>query len=447
MIIEQLMPSLSPTMTEGAIVAWRIKPGDQVKSGQVMAEIQTDKAVVEWECLDAGTVAAILVPAGSIAKVNQIAALFTTKGETAEAVAAAITKAKESNKALAMAAVSAVPTPAAVAAPVATTAVQRQATAVTMPALTSRGGHLPPSSSKNVRSSPVASRLAAANSIDLRLVVGSGPDGRIVRRDIEAAITAGTAKLGAPGAATGATAGKSAKPKLKPFRPDRQTVTDVPVTAMRAAIGKRLVASKQAIPHFQVTEAVDCAALIQLREQLNGYEGFKVSVNDLVVRATALALRIHPRLNSTYDGAAIHQHDSADISVAVAIPDGLITPIVFKAHGLSVRQIGETVRELAKKAQDGRLKPAEYEGGSFTISNLGMYGIEQFNAIINPPQCAILAVAAVKDEPVVKAGAVVPGKVMRLTLSCDHRAIDGAVAAEFLRTLRELLEAPAGLLV
>jgi pyruvate dehydrogenase E2 component (dihydrolipoamide acetyltransferase) len=437
MIIEQLMPSLSPTMTEGALVSWRIKPGDQVKAGQVMAEIQTDKAVVEWECLDAGVVAELLVPAGAVVKVNMVAAVFTTKGEDASE---AIAKAREKNKALAMAAVSA--TPVATPAP----ATQHQATPVTMPALTSRGGHLPSATAKNVRISPVASRLAAANGIDLRLLVGSGPDGRIVRRDIEAAITAGTARLGAPGAAAGGS-GKTAKTQLKPFRPDRQTVTEIPVTAMRAAIARRLVASKQAIPHFQVTEAVDCSALVMLREQLNRYEGFKVSVNDLVVRATALALRLHPRLNSTYDGQIIRQHDSADISIAVAIPDGLITPIVFKAHALTIRQIGDTVRELAKKAHEGRLKPAEYEGGTFTISNLGMYGIEQFNAIINPPQCAILAVAAVKDEPVVKAGAVVPGKVMRLTLSCDHRAIDGAVAAEFLRTLRELLEAPAGLLV
>jgi pyruvate dehydrogenase E2 component (dihydrolipoamide acetyltransferase) len=441
MIIEQLMPSLSPTMTEGTIVAWRIKPGDTVKSGQVMAEIQTDKAVVEWECLDAGTVAEILLPAGTAAKVNMIAAVFTTKGEDA---ADAIAKAKEKNAAFTGGAAPAKP---AEPAPTVTTspAVQHAATPVAMPSIMPRGGHKPASEGKNVRISPVASRLAAASGIDLRLVVGSGPDGRIIRRDIETAIKNGTAKLGAPGGS--AAPAKAEKPKLKPFRGDKQPVVDVPVSVMRAAIGRRLLQSKQSIPHFQITEKIDASALTVLREQLNAYDGVKISVNDLVVRATALALRLHPKVNSTYDGTTIRQFDSADISIAVAIPDGLITPIVFKAHSLGVKQISDTVRDLAKRATEGKLKPAEFEGGTFTISNLGMYGIEQFNAIVNPPQAAILAVAAIKDEPVVKGGQIVPGKIMRVTLSADHRVIDGAAGAEFLKTLRELLESPAGLLI
>lgn len=440
MIIEQLMPSLSPTMTEGAIVSWHIKPGDQVKPGQVMAEIQTDKAVVEWECLDGGTVAELLFTAGSVAKVNQIAAVFTTKGENP---AEAIAKAKAKNKALDGGAAVSVPQatdkPAAAKPVVSAPAVSQATPAVS----TSAPPKNQTSSQKPVRISPVAARLAAANGIDVRHVKPSGPDGRVIRRDIEGAITSGTAKIGA----AGASAAKPSKPKLTPFRADRQATTDIPISIMRAAIAKRLVSSKQTIPHFQVTESIDVAALVALREQLNAYDGFKVSVNDLVVRATALALRVHPKVNCTYDGTVIRQYDSADISVAVAIPEGLITPIVFKAHTLSVSQIGDTVRELAKKALGGQLKPAEFEGGTFTISNLGMYGIEQFNAIINPPQCAILAVAGIKDEPVVKQGHVVPGKIMRVTISCDHRAIDGAVAAEFLRTLKDFLEAPAGLLV
>nr|MBA3846996.1 2-oxo acid dehydrogenase subunit E2 [Planctomycetota bacterium] len=270
-------------------------------------------------------------------------------------------------------------------------------------------------------------------------VSGTGPDGRIIKRDIEKALLLGGAKLGSGAAAP-------AKPKLKPFRADR-AAKPVPMTGMRAAIGRRLLQSKTQIPHFYVTERIDAANLVVLREQLSAIDGVRVSVNDLVVRATALALRIHPRLNTTFDGTTITEHDSADISVAVAIPDGLITPIVFKAHALSVRQISDAVRDLAKKAQDGKLKPAEFEGGSFTISNLGMYGIEEFSAIINPPQCAILAVGGIKDEPVVRAGQVVPGKTMRVTLSADHRVVDGAAGAEFLKTLRELLEAPAALLI
>ena len=216
---------------------------------------------------------------------------------------------------------------------------------------------------------------------------------------------------------------------------------------MRKVIGARLLQSKQQIPHFYITEAVDAGALEALRQQLNSIEGVKISVNDLVVKACALALRMVPKVNATFDGTAITLHDSADVSVAVDIPDGLITPIVFKAHTLTVRQISDKVRELAKKARENKLAPAEFQGGSFTISNLGMYGIEQFDAIINPPQAAIIAIAGIRDEAVVRGGSVVPGRVMRVTLSADHRVIDGAVAAEFVKTLRELLESPAVLLL
>jgi len=436
MIIEQLMPALSPTMTEGAIVSWRIKKGDVVKSGQVMAEIQTDKAVGEWQCLDGGTVAEILLPAGTNAKVNMVAAVFTTKpGEDATA---AIAKAKETNAKLAAGdgATAAAAAPAKVEAAEGAPMKQAAPTAVAE-APKAAPAHL--GNGRQPRISPVASRMAAASRIDVTQLSGTGPDGRIIKRDIEKALSQGSAKIGGGSAAP-------AKPKLKPFRADR-AAKPVPMTGMRAAIGRRLLQSKTQIPHFYVTERIDAANLVALREQLSAIDGVRVSVNDLVVRATALALRIHPRLNTTFDGTTITEHDSADISVAVAIPDGLITPIVFKAHALSVRQISDAVRDLAKKAQDGKLKPAEFEGGSFTISNLGMYGIEEFSAIINPPQCAILAVGGIKDDPVVRAGQIVPGKTMRVTLSADHRVVDGAAGAEFLKTLRELLEAPAALLV
>lgn len=430
MIIEQLVPAKSPTMTEGTIVSWRVKPGDKVKSGDVIAEIQSDKAVVEWEALDGGTVAEILIPAGAMAQVNQVAAIFTTKGD--EDVKAAVAKAKETNAKLAPG--GAAPAAAPVAATPAPTPV---AAAVGAPAASA-----PAALAKGVRVSPVAAKIASTLGVDLRAVKGTGPDGRIVRRDVEAAAKAGTAKLGAAGGA----AAKPEKPKLKVLRADGAN-SDVAMTPMRQIIGKRLLEAKTTIPHFYVSESVDAGALVALREQVNLLDGFKVTVNDLIVRASALALRAHPKLNATFQNNSIRYYDSADISVAVAIPDGLITPIVAKAHTKNLKQIGDEVRVLAKKAVDGKLQPAEFQGGSFTISNLGMFGIAEFVAIINPPQVAILAVAGIKDEAVVKNGSVVPGKVMRLTLSADHRAVDGADAAAFMKTLRELLEAPATLLV
>ena len=428
MIIEQLVPAKSPTMTEGTIVSWRVKPGDKVKSGDVIAEIQSDKAVVEWEALDGGTVAEILIPAGSMAQVNQVAAIFTTKGD--EDVKAAVAKAKITNAKLAPGGAVAAP----VVAPVAAVAV---ATVIAAPTPIASAGL-----TKGVRVSPVAAKIASSLGVDLRAVRGSGPDGRIVRRDVEAAAKAGTAKLGAggPGAA------KAEKPKLKVLRADAAN-SDVAMSQMRQIIGKRLLEAKTTIPHFYVSESVDAGALVALREQVNLLDGFKVTVNDLIVRASALALRAHPKLNATFHGNSVRYYDSADISVAVAIPDGLITPIVTKAHTKNLKQIGDEVRSLAKKAVEGKLQPAEFQGGSFTISNLGMCGIAEFVAIINPPQVAILAVAGIKDEAVVKNGQVVAGKVMRLTLSADHRAVDGADAAAFMKTLRELLEAPATLLV
>lgn len=430
MAIEQTMPALSPTMTEGTIVSWKVKKGDAVKSGQVMAEIQTDKAVVEWECLDGGIVAEILIPEGTLAKVNQVAAVFAEK--RGEDVSEAIAAAKATNAKLDNGAAAATPAPAADPAPAQTVAPTPGPAAAAAPKALPKGK----------RVSPVAARLAAQNGLDLAQIAGTGPDGRIVRRDVEQALKNGSAKV----AAGGGTA-KPAKPRLKVLRPDGAAQKDVAMTPMRQVIAKRLLEAKTQIPHFYVTESIDAGALSDLREQVNLIDGVKVTVNDLIVRACALALRVHPKVNAVYQGTSVRQYDSADISVAVAIPDGLITPIVKAAHTKSVRQIGDEVRVLAKKAVDGKLQPHEFQGGSFTISNLGMFGISEFVAIINPPQVAILAVAGIKEEPVVRNGQIVPGKVMRVTLSADHRAVDGADAAAFLKTLRELLESPASLLL
>jgi pyruvate dehydrogenase E2 component (dihydrolipoamide acetyltransferase) len=427
MITELTFPALSPTMSEGTLVAWRVKPGDVIKPGAVVAEIQTDKAVVEWESPEGGTVRELLVAANQVAKVNTIAAIITSKGED---ITAALAAAKQKNEALASAGAPAAP--AAATASAAPKPVPNFAAAPAAPAK-------PAPVKKGPRVSPVAARIAAENGLDLTRIAGSGPDGRIVRSDVERAIRDGSAKPLASAAAP-------AKPKLKVLRADKADAT-VAMTPMRAVIASRLLASKQQIPHFYVEDTVDAGALATLREQLGLLDGVRVTVNDLITRACALALRAHPKLNATFDGKAVTQLDSADISIAVALPDGLITPIVAKAHTKSVRQIGDEIRVLAKKAQDGKLQPAEFQGGSFTISNLGSTGIAAFSAIINPPQVAILAVAAIKDEPVVRDGAVVAGKTLRLTLSADHRAVDGADAAAFMKTLRELLEAPATLLV
>ncbi len=424
MIIEQLMPALSPTMTEGTLVAWRVKKGDVIKAGTVLAEIQTDKAVAEWEAADGGTVAEIVITAGSLAKVNMVAAILSTKKE--DDVAAALVKAQATNTKL-----SAGDAPV-VAAPMAAPAAGAAAATAVVPVSGQPG--------KGVRISPVAAKIAAALAVDVRLIKGTGPDGRVVKADVEAAAKAGTAKIGASAVA------KPEKPKLKVLRPDGQAQATVAMSPMRQIIGKRLLESKTQIPHFYVSETIDASALIALREQLNLLDGFRVTVNDVIVRACALALRVHPTLSATFHGDRIVRHDSSDISVAVAIPDGLITPIVAKAHTKSIRAIGDEIRSLAKKAFEGKLQASEFQGGSFTISNLGMFGIESFCAIINPPQVAILAVAGIKDVPVVRQGVVVPGKVMQVTLSADHRAVDGADAAAFLKTLRELLEAPAILL-
>lgn len=425
MITELTFPALSPTMSEGTLVAWRVKPGDVIKAGAVVAEIQTDKAVVEWESPEGGTVRELLVAANQVAKVNTIAAIITSKGED---IAATLAAAKAKNEKLAAGA-----TPTA---PVAT------ATAAPKPAPNFAAAPAPAKPApvkKGPRVSPVAARIAAENGLDLTRISGSGPDGRIVRVDVERAVRDGSAKAAAGPAAP-------AKPKLKVLRADKADAS-VAMSPMRAVIASRLLASKQQIPHFYVEDVVDAAALSALREQLNLLDGVRVTVNDLITRACALALRAHPRVNATFDGKTVTQLDSADIAIAVALPDGLITPIVTKAHAKTVRQIGDEIRVLAKKAQEGKLAPAEFQGGSFTISNLGSTGISAFSAIINPPQVAILAVAAIKDEPVVQDGAVVAGKTLRLTLSADHRAVDGADAAAFMKTLRELLENPATLLI
>jgi len=455
MIIEQKMPSLSPTMEEGTIVSWQVKPGDEVEQGDSVAEIQTDKAVVEWEVLEGGHVREILIDEGQSAKVNMVAAIFSTDPD--EDLGDAVEKAKKVNAEMAEGdeddeGESEDGEDSAEESEEEEGGKKKGAKKKgEKKSKKKRRGEQKKSAEDRERAagrqrsggkrrvSPVAARMAAEYGVPLDALEGSGTDGRIVRRDVEEAIAQGI-KGGGGGS------GRPREQKLALFRDDGSD-EHLPISPMRATIGKRLLESKTTIPHFYVTERVNVAALMELRRQANAVEGIKITVNDLIVRACALALRAHPAVNATFDGGTITRHDSADVSVAVAIPEGLITPIVFGAHELSLGEISETVRELAERAQGGGLKPEEYQGGTFTVSNLGMYGIEDFAAIINPPQAAIVAVSGIKDEAVVEGDRCVPGKVMRLTLSADHRVVDGADAADFLRTLRRILEIPAALLL
>ncbi|WP_297369940.1 pyruvate dehydrogenase complex dihydrolipoamide acetyltransferase [Acidocella sp.] len=420
MAINILMPALSPTMTEGKLAKWLKKEGDEVKSGDVLAEIETDKATMEVEAVEEGYLAKILVADGTEGvAVNAVIAILTaTKGEAVDAAAPAPA-----------APVAAAP---AMAAPVAAPSAP--------PAPVARTG-------ERIFASPLAKRIAGQNGIDLKLVKGTGPNGRIVRADVEKA-QAAPAPVAAPVAAAPA-----APPKPAPAPAITAPHTKIPHSTMRKVIARRLTESKQSVPHFYLTVTIELDALMKLRGELNakspkdGAGAFKLSVNDLIIKACAIALKRHPGVNASWTDDAIVQYDEVDVSVAVAIPDGLITPIVKGADRLGLAAISNSMKDLAGRAKAGKLKPEEFQGGGFSISNLGMFGISEFSAIINPPQAAILAVGAGERRPVVKGDAIVPATVMSATLSVDHRVIDGALGAQFLQTLKGLIEEPLSLLL
>ncbi len=432
MPISILMPALSPTMTEGTLAKWLKKEGDAVKSGEAIAEIETDKATMEMEVADDGVLGKILVPAGtSGVKVNAPIALLLEEGEDKSALAQAAGKAAAPPTAPAAppkaAPAPAAPKPAAAPAP--------QPTAPAQAAPAAKG--------TRVAASPLAKRLAKDANIDLARVAGSGPHGRIVRRDIEA--FAGKLPMLAPAAVP---AGAKAPPidASMPF-------TEVPNSTFRKAIARRLSESKRDIPHFYLSVDCELDALLKLRADLNarapkdGEGAYKLSVNDFVVRAVALSLRKVPAANATWTDAAIRLYRNVDVSVAVATPLGLITPVIRRADSKGLAEISREMKVLAEKARAGKLTPAEYEGGGFTISNLGMYGIKSFSAIINPPQSCILAVGAGEQRPVVRKGALAIATVMTCTLSVDHRSVDGAVGAEFLAAFKPMIEDPTTMLL
>ena len=444
MPIQILMPALSPTMTEGNVASWLKSEGDEVAAGDILCEIETDKATMEVEATDEGTLGRIVVPAGTEGvAVNAVIGLILEEGEDASTLDGVETAAP------AAAAPAAAPAePAAEPAPAASAAPAPQATA---PAAASPGGNgaTPPALARGpgarIFASPLARRMAKQAGLALEAIAGTGPNGRIVKVDVEAAIAAAAA---APAAAVAASAPAAAPAPVAPAAP--AAYQDAPASTMRKVIAQRLQEAKREVPHFYLT--VDCAvdALLETRAQLNERsDAYNLSVNDFVIRAAALALRKVPAANASWVDGALRQYASADVSVAVAIEDGLVTPIVRNADGKGLAEISAEVRELAgrARAKPMALAPEEYQGGTFSVSNLGMYGIKEFAAIINPPQSMILAVGTAEQRPVVKDGALAVATMMSCTLSVDHRVVDGALGATFLQAFKGLIEDPLTMLL
>jgi pyruvate dehydrogenase E2 component (dihydrolipoamide acetyltransferase) len=450
MPINITMPALSPTMEEGNLAKWLVKEGDKVKSGDVIAEIETDKATMEVEAVDEGTVAKIVVSAGTEGvKVNALIAVLAADGEDVSVAASAAGSAAPAPKAEAAPAPKAETAPAAPAAPAAAPA------SAAAPAAASNGGN-------RVFSSPLARRLAKEAGIDLSAVAGSGPHGRVVKSDVETAVAGGGAKAApaasapAPQAAAAAPAaapkGASEEAVLKLFEPGSYEL--VPHDGMRKTIAKRLVESKQTIPHFYVTVDCELDALMALRAQLNdaaprkdSAPAYKLSVNDMVIKAMALALRDVPDANVSWTDNNMVKHKHADVGVAVSIPGGLITPIIRKAEEKTLSVISNEMKDLGKRAKDRKLKPEEYQGGTTSVSNMGMMGVKDFAAVINPPHATILAVGAGEQRVVVKKGEMAIATVMSVTLSTDHRCVDGALGAQLLQAFKGYIENPMGMLV
>jgi pyruvate dehydrogenase E2 component (dihydrolipoamide acetyltransferase) len=426
MSINILMPALSPTMTEGKLAKWHVKVGDVVKSGQVVCEIETDKATMEVEAVDEGKVGQLVVPEGTEGvKVNAVIAVLLEEGEKdVPKVAAAPTA----------------PVPAAQPAPVAAPAAKPVAAsaAAPQPVATASGGR--------IFASPLAKRIAGEKGLDLSRIKGSGPNGRIVKADVESAKPS-AAPAAAPAAAVAAKATAPAGTQPVFVAPGDARV---PHTSIRKVIARRMLESKQTVPHFYLTVDLEIDALLAARQAINAVaekRGSKVSVNDMMIKACAKALRDHPECNASWTEDEMIQYGAVDISVAVATDRGLITPIVRNADMKGLAQIASEMKDLAARAKVGKLKLDEFQGGGFTISNLGMFGINSFSAIINPPQAMILAVGMGEERAVVRKGQMVVRNMMSCTLAVDHRVVDGAMGAQYLQTLRAYVEQPAAMLV
>ncbi|EHJ99732.1 MULTISPECIES: pyruvate dehydrogenase complex dihydrolipoamide acetyltransferase [Rhizobium/Agrobacterium group] len=456
MPINITMPALSPTMEEGNLAKWLVKEGDKVAPGDVIAEIETDKATMEVEAVDEGTVAKLVVPAGTEAvKVNALIAILAADGEDVAEAAKGGNAAPAASQAKAEApkqeaAKAEAPKEEAVPAKAEKPAAD-QASAPSTPAPVAKSG-------ERIFASPLARRLAKEAGLDLTAVSGSGPHGRIVKTDVEKAAASGGAKA-APAAAASAGApaaalakGPSEEAVLKLFEPGSYEL--VPHDGMRKVIAKRLVESKQTVPHFYVSVDCELDTLLALRAQLNaaapekdGKPAYKLSVNDMVIKALALALRDVPDANVSWTESNMVKHKHSDVGVAVSIPGGLITPIIRKAEEKSLSTISNEMKDYGKRAKERKLKPEEYQGGTTAVSNMGMMGVKSFSAVINPPHATILAVGAGEQRAVVKNGEIKIANVMTVTLSTDHRCVDGALGAELISAFKRYIENPMGMLV
>ncbi|MCY1647729.1 pyruvate dehydrogenase complex dihydrolipoamide acetyltransferase [Caulobacter sp. SL161] len=426
MSIDILMPALSPTMEEGTLAKWHVKVGDTVKAGDVIAEIETDKATMEVEAVDEGVVEAILVEAGTEnVKVNALIAKLAGEGDSP----APAPKTEAPKAAVAAPAPAAAPAAPAPAAPVA-------------------------ADGSRVLASPLARRLASAAGLDLKAIKGTGPHGRVVKSDVEAAKSGAPAAKAAPASAPAAAAPAAAAPRqaqsLEQMGIPAGSYDLVPLDGMRKTIARRMTESFRDVPHFPLTIDLEIDALLAARAKINSLlekQGVKVSVNDIVIKAAAVALKQVPEANASYTPEGIAMHHHADIAVAVAVDGGLITPIIRKAETKGLAQISAEMKDLAQRAKDKKLKPEEFQGGTFSISNLGMFGIKSFASIINEPQGAIMSVGAGEQRPVVKNGQLAVATVMTVTLTCDHRVVDGSVGAKFLAAFKPLIEEPLTLIV
>ena len=418
------MPKLSDTMTEGTVVSWKKSEGDTVEMGDIIAEIETDKATMEMEAFDDGVMAKIFINEGGKAPVGELLAILAEEGESVEdALAGAGSSADAAAPANA-------PAPeAASAAPAATLASS--------------------SDGERVKASPLAKKLADAKGVNIATIQGSGPGGRVLKEDVLSA-AANPAPAAAPASAVATPA--AAAPAVQAIIP---TASDkdkkIPLSSMRKIIADRLYTSKVTIPHFYLHVELDAAPLMDIRKQINAQaeatHGNKYTINDFIMKAVINASMAVPEVNASYAGDHIVQFADVGVSVAIAVEDGLVTPVVKAAQTKSLLQISQEVKDMAKRARDKKLRPDEFDGGTVTVSNLGAYGVESFDAIVNPPQAAIISIGGIFDKPVVKNGEIVPGKVMNLGLSCDHRVVDGAVGATFLAQIKKLIENPALMLV
>jgi pyruvate dehydrogenase E2 component (dihydrolipoamide acetyltransferase) len=455
MPINVLMPALSPTMEKGNLAKWLKKEGDKVKSGDVIAEIETDKATMEVEAVDEGVLAKIVVPEGTAdVPVNQLIALIAGEGEDPKSISAS------GSAPAAKPAVAPPPPPPAVAPaqPPAQAPASQAQQAPAQPVSSAQPGAGPKGNGAGrVFASPLARRVAKEKGLDLSRVQGTGPHGRIIERDVRAAVAGGSAKA-APAAA------RPAAPAIAPAPSDAQvkalfepgSYEEVPHDNMRRTIARRLTEARQTIPQFYLTMDCEIDALLAVREQANaaaqkdkdGKPAYKISVNDMVIKALAMALMRVPDANVTWTESAMLKHKHADVGVAVALPgNGLITPIIRKAETLRLSQIANAMTDYAARARTRKLKPEEYQGGTTAVSNLGMFGIKDFTAVINPPHATILAVGGGDKRPVVKNGQLAVATVMSVTLSCDHRAVDGALGAQLIGAFKELIEKPMAMLV